>query len=59
MNENNSDKLSLSQALELIKSQNKENFSNTKANLAELERLIGIPRAKLRRLKRSDYFTSF
>jgi hypothetical protein len=39
MNENNSDKLSLSQALELIKNQNKENFSNAKVNLAELERL--------------------
>lgn len=33
MNENNSDKLSLSQALELIKNQNKENFSNAKVNL--------------------------
>lgn len=55
MNENNSDKLSLSQALELIKNQNKENFSNAKVNLAELERLTGITRAKLRRLKKNNF----
>ena len=55
MNENNSDKLSLSQALELIKKQNKENFSNAKVNLAELERLTGITRAKLRRLKKNNF----
>ena len=55
MNENNSDKLSLSQALDLIKYREKENFSLGKVNLAELERLTGITRAKLRRLKENNF----
>ena len=55
MNENNSDKLSLSQALDLIKDREKENFCLEKVNLAELERLTGITRAKLRRLKDNNF----
>ena len=55
MNENNSDKLSLSQALELIKNREKESFNIQKINLAELERLTGITRAKLRRLKKTNF----
>ena len=41
MNEqiDNSSPLSLSQALELIKTREGENFSNEKVNLAELQRL--------------------
>ena len=55
MNENNSDKLSLSQALDLIKDREKENFCLEKVNLAELERLTGITRAKLRRLRENNF----
>ena len=44
-------KLSLSQALDLIKTREGDNFSNAKVNLAELQRLTNISRAKLRRLK--------
>lgn len=55
MNKNNSDKLSLSQALDLIKDREKENFSLEKVNLAELKRLTGITRAKLRRLKENNF----
>ena len=36
MNENNSDKLSLPQALDLIKDREKESFCLEKVNLAEL-----------------------
>lgn len=55
MNENNSDKLSLSQALELIKNRDKDSFRIQSVNLAELERLTGISRARLRRLKKSNF----
>lgn len=46
MNEqiDNSSPLSLSQALELIKTREGENFSKEKVNLAELQRLTGITR---------------
>ena len=55
MNEqiDNSSPLSLSQALELIKTREGENFSKEKVNLAELQRLTGITRGKLRRLRRT------
>lgn len=46
MNENNSDRLSLPQALDLIKDREKESFCLEKVNLAELQRLTGITRAK-------------
>ena len=55
MNENNSDKLSLPQALDLIKKKKKESFCLEKVNLAELQRLTGITRAKLRRLKENNF----
>ena len=55
MNENNSDKLSLPQALDLIKDREKESFCLEKVNLAELQRLTGITRAKLRRLKENNF----
>ena len=51
----NSSPLSLSQALELIKTREGENFSNEKVNLAELQRLTGITRGKLRRLKKNRF----
>ena len=62
MNEqiDNGNELSLSQALEQIKSRNANVFSEEKVNLAELQRLTGISRSKLRRLKKNnfvDYFT--
>ena len=55
MNEqiDNSSPLSLSQALELIKTREGENFSKEKVNLAELQRLTGITRGKLRRRRRT------
>lgn len=57
MNEqiDNSSPLSLSQALELIKTREGENFSKEKVNLAELQRLTGITRGKLRRLKKNRF----
>lgn len=55
MNDYNSDSLSLSQALELIKDREGKSFSAGKVNLAELERLTGITRAKLRRLKGNGF----
>ena len=51
----NGNGLSLSQALELIKKREGENFQNEKVNLAELGRLTKISRAKLRRLKLNDF----
>ena len=49
MNEqiDNGNELSLSQALEQIKSRNANVFSEEKVNLAELQRLTGISRSKL------------
>ena len=57
MNEqiDNSSPLSLSQALELIKTREGENYSKEKVNLAELQRLTGITRGKLRRLKKNRF----
>ena len=57
MNEqiDNSSPLSLSQVLELIKTREGENFSKEKVNLAELQRLTGITRGKLRRLKKNRF----
>ena len=57
MNEqnNNGSRMSLSQALELIKSREGKNYDNEKVNLAELRRLTGITRAKLRRLKKNGF----
>ena len=48
-------KLSLSQALDFIKTREGDNFSNAKVNLAELQRLTNISRAKLRRLKQNGF----
>lgn len=49
MNEqnNNGSRMSLSQALDLIKSREGKNYNIEKVNLAELQRLTGITRAKL------------
>ncbi len=44
----NDHKLSLLQALELIKTREGDSFSNEKVNLAELQRLTEITRGKLR-----------
>lgn len=51
----NGNALSLSQALELIKKRECENFKNENVNLAELARLTKISRAKLRRLKKNGF----
>lgn len=48
-------KLSLAEALDLIKSREGKKYSTEKVNLAELERLTGITRAKLRRLKENGF----
>lgn len=57
MNEqnNNGSGMSLSQALELIKSREGKTYDIEKVNLAELQRLTGITRAKLRRLKKNGF----
>ena len=55
MNENNSDKLSLPQALNLINDREKDSFCLEKINLTKLQRLAGITRAKLRRLKENRF----
>ena len=62
MNEqnNNGSGMSLSQALELIKSREWKNYDIEKVNLAELQRLTRITRAKLeestRRCQKSFIF---
>ena len=55
MKNDNSQQLSLTQALDLLKSRDGANFKTEKVNLAELERLTGISRARLRRLKKHDF----
>lgn len=45
----------LAQALATIKNEMGENFSIDKVNLAEMQRLTHISRAKLRRLKENDF----
>ena len=57
MNEqnNNGSRMSLSQALDLIKSREGKTYDIEKVNLAELQRLTGITRAKLRRLKKNGF----
>ena len=45
----------ISQAIEEMKSEQGNNFSLEKINLAELERRTGISRAKLRRLKANNF----
>ena len=45
----------LTQAINKIKMQQGEKFELDKINLAELERLTGITRAKLRRLKENGF----
>ena len=51
----NGQRLSLTQALDLLKSRQGKNFKTADMNLAELERLTGITRARLRRLKKHDF----
>ena len=45
----------ISQAIEEMKSEQGNNFSLERINLAELERRTGISRAKLRRLKANNF----
>ena len=45
----------LAHALATIKEKMGENYSIEKVNLAEMQRLTGISRAKLRRLKKDDF----
>lgn len=44
-------KLTITQAIEEMKQKQGDSFSYSKMNLAELSRMTGISRAKLRRLK--------
>ena len=57
MKENKSNGLEniISQAIEEMKSEQGNNFSLEKINLAELERRTGISRAKLRRFKENGF----
>ena len=48
-------KMSLAQALKIIKCREGADFSLFKVNLAELERLTEITRARLRRLKANGF----
>jgi len=45
----------ITEALEKIKESSGSGFSFAKVNLAELERITGIPRGKLRRLKKNGF----
>lgn len=45
----------IAQAIEEMKSEQGENFSLDRINLAELQRRTGISRAKLRRLKQNGF----
>lgn len=49
----NDHKMSLSQALEVFKTREGRKFLNEKVNLDELQRLTGISRGKLRRIKKT------
>lgn len=42
-------------ALEIMKEKDKSNFSLDKVNLAEMQRITGISRSKLRRLKKNQF----
>lgn len=55
MKNDNGQQLSLTQALDLLKSRQGKNFKTADVSLAELERLTGITRARLRRLKKNDF----
>ena len=55
MKNDNGQQLSLTQALDLLKSRQGKNFKTEDVNLAELERLKGITRTRLRRLKKHDF----
>ena len=55
MKNDNGQQLSLTQTLDLLKSSQGKNFKTEDVNLAELERLTGITRARLRRLKKHDF----
>ena len=55
MKNDNGQQLSLTQALDLLKSRQGKIFKTSDVNLAELERLTGITRARLRRLKKHDF----
>ncbi len=52
---NNGLTVSIPQALSELKIQQGDSFDIQKVNLADLERLTGVSRAKLRRLKKSDF----
>ena len=55
MKNDNGQQLSLTQAIDLLKSRQGKNFKTEDVNLAELERLTGITRARLRRLKKHGF----
>ena len=48
-------KLTITQAIEEMKHKQGDSFSYSKMNLAELSRITGISRAKLRRLKENGF----
>lgn len=45
----------VSQALATLKEKNGKNFDPAKVNLAELQRMTGISRSRLRRLKKNHF----
>lgn len=55
MKNDNGQQLRLTQALDQLKSRQGKKFKTADVNLAELERLTGITRARLRRLKKHDF----
>ena len=55
MKNDNGQQLSLTQALDLLKNRQGKNFKTEDLNLAKLERLTGITRTRLRRLKKHDF----
>lgn len=55
MNNNNDSATILTQVLEEMKQEQGDSFSLEKINLAELSRRTGIPRKKLRRLKKNGF----
>lgn len=54
MKNDNGQQLSLTQTLDLLKNRQGKNFKTADVNLAKLERLTGITRTRLRRLKKHD-----
>ena len=55
MKNDNGQQLSLTQALDLLKNRQGKKFQNCRWNLAKLEKLTGVTRTRLRKLKKHDF----